>query len=274
MSTEASKIKKALRALFIIVKSPYKLNLILDSEDLYQKRLSKKFGLEDGLPLLHLEELFPDFQETVSPYAYLSGATMPIDIALLKAIARRQNAQRYFEIGTWRGESVANVASVVPECVTLNLSREEIINLTDNETYADAHAMFSKHLDNVTHLHGNSNTYDFTPHLHQYDLVFVDGDHHKSAVEKDTQTAFELLRDEKSVIVWHDYGYDPETIRWSVLAAIWEGTPEEKRKNLYHVANTMCAIYIPESFRTEKLTPFSTPKHFYEVSLRSVEFSK
>jgi predicted O-methyltransferase YrrM len=266
------KIEKACRALKLIFKHPYLLNLVLESEDVYKKKVSENYGLGDGLPLLHLETLFPGFQETVSPYAYLSGATMPIDIALLKSLARRQNAQSYFEIGTWRGESVANVAAVVPQCVTLNLSREEIVALTGDERYADAHARFSKHLDNVTHLQGNSQTFDFTPHRHHYDMVFIDGDHHSEAVKRDTQTAFELLRDEKSVIVWHDYGYDPETIRWSVLSAIWEGTPEAKRQHLYQVANTMCAVYIPESFQTEKLTPHATPKHYYEVSLRSVEF--
>ena len=264
------KIVKGFRALKLIIKFPYLLNSVLEHEDVYKKMVSNQFGLDDGLPLVHLETLFPDFQETVSPYAYLSGATMPIDIALLKAIARRQNVQNYFEIGTWRGESVANVASVVPNCVTLNLSREEIVKLTDNEIYADAHAMFSKNLDNVTHIQGNSQTFDFTPYKRQFDMVFIDGDHHSDAVKKDTQTAFELLRDNQSVIVWHDYGYDPETIRWSVLDAIWEATPEEKRRHLYQVANTMCAIYIPENFSTEKLVPHTKPKHYYEVSLKSI----
>ncbi|MBQ3734853.1 MAG: class I SAM-dependent methyltransferase [Bacteroidales bacterium] len=264
------KILAGLRALKLIIKFPYLLNLVLDSEDVFQKKVSKKYGLDEGLPLLRLEELFPDFTETVSPYAYLSGATMPIDIALLKMLARRRNVQRYFEIGTWRGESVANVAAVVPQCVTLNLSREEIIKLTDNERYADAHAFFSKNLDNVTHIEGNSQSFDFTPYKGQFDMVFIDGDHHSDAVKKDTQTAFELLRDEKSIIVWHDYGYDPETIRWSVLYAIWEGTPEEKRKHLYHVANTMCAVYLPEELPVGTLVPHALPEHYYEVTLKTV----
>ena len=264
------KVKKGLRAISLIFKHPYLLNLVLDSEDVYKEAFVRKYGLADGLPLLRLEELFPDFEATVSPYAYLSGATMPIDIALLKGIARRLGAQSYFEIGTWRGESVANVASVVPQCVTLNLSRKEILAINNNELYADAHAFFSKNLANVTHLEGNSQTFDFSTHKGQYDLVFIDGDHHYDAVKKDTQTAFELLRDEKSVIVWHDYGYDPETIRWSVLSAIWEGTPEEKRSRLYHVANTMCAVYLPSDFRTEKLVPHALPDHFYEVTLKAV----
>lgn len=266
------KIQKGLRALKLIMWHPYLLNNVLDDEEVCRERLCQKYALSEGLPLLRLETLFPDFAETVSPYAYLSGATMPIDIALLKALARRQNVRRYFEIGTWRGESVANVASVVPQCVTLNLSREDIIALTGDERYADAHAVFSRNIDNVTHLQGNSQTFDFTPHLHQYDMVFIDGDHHTEAVLKDTQTAFELLKDDKSVIVWHDYAYNPETVRWSVLSAIWQGTPEEKRPFLYHVANTLCAVYIPEQFQTETLVPFEWQKHFYEVKIKSIEF--
>jgi len=265
-----NKIQKGLRALKLIFRHPYLLNLVLDSEDVCREEFVRKYGMPNGLPQLQLEELFPDFEETVSPYAYLSGATMPIDIALLKAVASRIGAQAYFEIGTWRGESVANVAAVVPSCVTLNLSREEIVALTHDERYADAHAFFSRSLENVTHLSGNSQTFDFTPHHGRYDLVFIDGDHHSDAVRKDTQAAFELLRDDRSVIVWHDYGYDPETIRWSVLTAIWEGTPPEKRPNLYQVANTMCAIYIPGSFKSGTLVPHATPNHFYEVTLKSV----
>lgn len=265
-----NKIHKGLRALKLVLRHPYLLNNVLDDEEACKEQFCRKYAMPDGLPLLRLETLFPDFAETVLPYAYLSGATMPIDIALLKALARRQNVQKYFEIGTWRGESVANVAAVVTQCVTLNLSREDIIALTGNTRYADAHAMFSRDLDNVTHLQGNSQTFDFTSHLRQYDMVFIDGDHHSDAVLKDTQTAFQLLKDEKSVIVWHDYAYDPETVRWSVLSAIWEGTPEEKRPFLYHVANTLCAVYIPEHFQAETLVPFETVKHCFEVKIRSV----
>ena len=269
-----NKFQKGLKALKHIIRRPYLLNNVLNSEEVYQEQFIKKYNLPDGLPLLHLEVIFPGFEEVVSPYAYLSGATTPIDLALLKALARRQNAQHYFEIGTWRGESVANVAAVVPHCVTLNLSRENIIALTGNARYADAHAAFSKNLDNVTHLQGNSQTFDFTPHRRQYDLVFIDGDHHYEAVLKDTQTAFELLRNDKSVIVWHDYAYDPETIRWSVLSAIWEGTPTKKRPFLYHIAHTLCAVYIPEHFQTEVLVPFAQSKHFYEVGIKSIERRK
>lgn len=262
-----NKLQKGLKALGLIFRRPYLLNNVLNSEEVFREEFVRKHGLSDGLPLLHIEELFPDFEEVVSPYAYLSGATMPIDIALLKGLARRKNAQSYFEIGTWRGESVANVADVVPRCVTLNLSKEDILALTGDVRYAEAHAIYSRDLENVIHLQGNSQTFDFEPFRRQFDLVFIDGDHHHEAVAKDTATAFELLRDDNSVIVWHDYAYDPETVRWSVLSAIWEATPEEKRPFLYHVSNTLCAVYIPEHFKTGKLIPYVPQNRSFEVKL-------
>ena len=69
-------------------------------------------------------------------------------------------------------------------------------------------------------------TFDFADYYGKYDMVFIDGDHHYDSVKKDTETAFKLLKDNRSIIVWHDYGLDPETIRWDVLAAILDGSFE------------------------------------------------
>ena len=175
----------------------------------------------------------------------------------------------YFEIGTWRGESVANLADVAEHCVTFNLPKEDIIKQTDNQLYADLHSFFSKGLDNVEQLYGDSQTFDFGPHFGKYDMVFVDGDHHYESVKKDTETAFKLLKGERSIIVWHDYGLDPETIRWDVMGAILDGAPAEKRKHIYHVSNTLCAVYLPDDFATHKLVPYETPKKYFEIDIKT-----
>ena len=209
------------------------------------------------------------FQERVFPYAYLSGATMPIDIALLRALAKRYDVKEYLEIGTWRGESVANMAGVAQHCVTFNLPKEDIVRLTGNPQYADLHGFFSHMLGNVEQLYGDSQTYDFGPHFGKYDMVFIDGDHHYESVKKDTETAFRLLKGEHGIIVWHDYGLDPETIRWDVMMAILDGAPAEKRKHLYHVSNTLCAAYLPEDFPTHKLVPYETPRKYFEIDIKT-----
>ena len=264
-----NKLQKLTKAIGRIIKHPYLLNLVLQDKESNKEDVIRRYGFADGLPLLEINELFPDFSETANPYAYLSGATMPIDIALLRALAKRYAVKAYFEIGTWRGESVANVAEVVQRCVTLNLPKEDIVRLTENQQYADLHSFFSKNIGNVEQLYGDSQNYDFQVHYGQYDMVFVDGDHHYESVRKDTETAFKLLKGERSIIVWHDYGADPETIRWDVLGAILDGAPAEKRKHIYHISNTLCAVYLPEDLPSKKLVPYETPRKYFEINIKT-----
>ena len=185
-----NKLHKLTKALGRIIKHPYLLNLVLQDEGSNKDDVIRKYGLADGLPVIEINELFPDFEEVAKPYAYLSGATMPIDIALLRALAKRYEVKDYFEIGTWRGESVTNLAEVAEHCVTFNLPKEDIIKLTDNQLYADLHSFFSKDLGNVEQLYGDSQTFDFEPNFGKYDMVFVDGDHHYESVKKDTALSF------------------------------------------------------------------------------------
>lgn len=264
-----NKIQKFTKAIGRIIRHPHLLNLVLQDENSNKEDVIRKYGLQDGLPVVGIDDLFSDFEETAKPYAYLSGATMPIDIALLRALAKRYEVKDYFEIGTWRGESVANLAEVANHCVTFNLPKEDIVKLTGNQQYADLHGFFSKDLRNVEQIYGNSQTFNFGPHLGQYDMVFVDGDHHYESVKKDTETAFRLLKGERSIIVWHDYGLDPETIRWDVMGAILDGAPAEKRNHIYHISNTLCAVYLPDDFPTHKLMPYETPHKYFEINIKS-----
>ena len=264
------KLKKLCKALSLICKKPYLLNLVLESEPVMKEKLKNRYGMEDGFPVVDIDWFTGKFQGVAAPYAYLSGATTPIDIALLRILALRYHVERYFEIGTWRGESVANMAQVVPHCTTFNLPKEEIVRLTHDERYADLHGFFSRKMENVEHLTGNSLTYDFSALYGRFDMVFVDGDHHYEAVKKDTETAFKLLKGNDKIIVWHDYALDPETVRWEVMAAILDGCPSEKRGHLYHVSNTLCAVYLPEGPPCRKLVPFEPPQRCFEVDIRSV----
>ena len=78
----------------------------------------------------------------------------------------------------------------------------------------------------------------------KFDLIFVDGEHGFKAVKIDTRNVFALRKDANSNIVWHDYGYDTEDVRFEVLAAILSGIPKKEHSKLYHVSNTMCAVYL------------------------------
>src|SRR5262249_45824898 len=123
--------------------------LVLQLEEgLAQDRVRRKHGLSKGLRTIDLLDLFAGFDETVTPYAYLEGSSLPTDIALLRLLARRTDDCHYFEIGAWRGESLRNVASVARECVSLSLSGQHSLRGVPSE-WVDQFHFFSKDLPNV-----------------------------------------------------------------------------------------------------------------------------
>lgn len=264
-----NKLSKLLKAFSLILKQPSLLNKVLDDSDVNKTSVIEKDGLLNGLPVVDITALIPDFNETIDPFCYLDGGSTPIDIALLKGLAKKHQQCDYFEIGTWRGESAANVASVAKHCTTLNLSDNEMKEMGLDKKYIDLHRFFSKDIKNVTHLQGNSMTFDYKSLGQKFDLIFIDGDHHYEAVMKDTKNAFELLKDERSVIVWHDYGNNPNDIRWDVLRGILDGTPQHKKKKLYRVSNTLCAIYTDENLRSCKQERVETPDKSFVMTITS-----
>lgn len=138
------KIKKTLKAIAAIIKNPWLLNNVLADDAVWQQYLEKNYQIKNGLPVADINQLSPNFAETLDCVAFLDGSSLPTDFALLKLLTKRFNDCSYFEIGTWRGESVMNVAEDCKECYTLNLSKEEILSLGLSEKYADLHRFFSK----------------------------------------------------------------------------------------------------------------------------------
>jgi hypothetical protein len=76
---------------------------------------------------------------------------------------------------------------------------------------------------------------------------------------------------ENSIVIWHDYGKDPVTIVYETLAGILEGVPQNLHKNLYHVSNTLCAVYTTRKFPTSILKTPAIPNKKFKVTL---EYSK
>jgi len=264
-----SKISKLFKALSLIIKQPALLNKVLDDADVNRQQVISKYGLTKGLKTVDINTLFPDFDETVEPFCAMDGGSTPIDLALLKALVRNKKDCMYFEIGTWRGESAANAASLAKLCVTLNLPDEEMIQMGMDKEYVGLHRFFSKKMNNIIHLQANSQTYDFSEHHKKYDVVFIDGDHHYLSVKSDTQNAFKLLKDDSSVIVWHDYGNTPNNIRWDVLNGILDGTPTEKHQHLCRVSNTLCAIYTTQLVKAEHRKLYSEPNKYFSISVKT-----
>ena len=262
------KLSKTIEALGAIIRNPWLLNVVLADDSLWWKKLERANGIKNPFPVVDLFSFLGDEEQVLEPWAFLDGSSMPTDIALLKALAKRFNECSYFEIGTWRGESVANVASVAKECFTLNLSREEIMARGFDPRYADLHAHFSKELSNVKHLYGDTSTFNFSGLNKKFDLIFIDGDHSYPFVKSDTEKVFEHLIHDKSIVVWHDYAHSPERIRPEVMMGILEGVPEKFHSNLYHASNSMCAVFIREDFKIEDFQSPVKPTNNFRLKIK------
>ncbi len=237
----------------------------------YEKNIKEKYGIYQ-LPTIDLLDLVPGFHEKIDAYSYLTNTSLVTDILMIKALAKRFTDCAYLEIGCFRGESIACIADVVKDCTSLTLSEKEMRDFGFDEGYITSHAIYSKNKTNITNYLENSQTFDFGKlNGKKFDLIFVDGDHTYNGVKIDTANVFKLLKDENSIIVWHDYGFDTETVRHEVLQGILDGTPEQYRKNMYHVSNTMCAVFIRGNFKTTQLKYLSTPNKAFQVEVKAVK---
>ncbi|HOO99618.1 MAG TPA: class I SAM-dependent methyltransferase [Bacteroidales bacterium] len=256
----------------LLISSPWKIlnsGLNVQKEEYYHERNLKRYGM-DRLPTVDLCELFPCFSETVHNYTYLDGTSLPVDIMLLKSLARQYERCAYLEIGSWRGESLSNIYEVTDDCTSVTLSEAEMLQIGKNINYAKVHGIFTKNLKDLKTIEQNSRSFDFGSLNRKFDLIFIDGDHSYEGVLNDTRKTLSLRRNSKSVIVWHDYGMSTEMVRYSVLAGILDGIPKELHQNLYHVSNTLCAVYIENGSFNTYFTNFpSTPNKVFTIEMRA-----
>lgn len=260
------KLSKLLKALSLLIKQPSLINHILEADEVWKNYIIKNQLGENELPVVDIEELIPNFNETLDYFTFLGGGSIPTDIMLLKALAKQINDCTYFEIGTWRGESVVNVAQTAKQCYTLNLSKQELLELNLPQNFDVVQGFFSKGVSNIVHLEEDSLKFDFKGLNQKFDLIFIDGNHTFEYIKMDTQNVFKHLMHENTIVVWHDYAYTPEKLRPEVLSAIYEGVPKDLHFNLYHVSNTMCAIYTKQKINPKVFEAIKIPDKIFKVT--------
>lgn len=239
------------------------------TNDYWKEKVEKKYNLAKGLPVVDINDVFTDFEEEISMSTFSFGNSLFTDYAIIKGFCKKFENCNYFEIGTWKGESVANAASVSEKAMTLNLPDDEVRKFKLPEDYLNLIGHFSKNLPNVIHLKGNSLHYDFSSLNQKFDVVFIDGDHHYELVKNDTEKVFKHLLHEKSIVIWHDYAFNPEQVRYEVFLGLLDGLPKEKHKDIYHISDSSVAVYMKGEFKTRALKWFATPNKSFQIKLKS-----
>jgi predicted O-methyltransferase YrrM len=260
-------IGKALKAIGWIIRKPILLNRVLTDEDTWHKYVVKNHHLHRGLPVIEMNQVMNNERLTLGPMTFLDGGSLPTDMMLLAGLAESITDCRYFEIGTWRGESVSIVASRAKSCHTLCLTDEEMRAMGMHERTISSHRLFSKRNPRVIQLRGDSRTFDFGSLEQKFDLVFIDGDHHYDFILSDTRNVFKYLVHEETVVVWHDYGFHPDQVRFEVMAAILDGIGPEKAPRVYHVAHTKCALFTGKEYPSLPADFPVVPQEYYSMEL-------
>ena len=260
------KLGKAIKALWWIARRPVLLNRVLTDEDTWQAYVKENHSMK-GLPVIPMNQLVPSGSVSLGPMTFLDGGSLPTDMMLLAGLAGEINECAYFEIGTWRGESVAMVASRAKSCHTLCLTDDQMRAMGMHDTTIESHRLFSRNLENVTQIRGDSRHFDYATLDRKFDLLFIDGDHHYDFILSDTRNVFKHLVHENSVVVWHDYGHHPDRVRYEVMAAILDGVGADRAENVYHVAHTKCAVYTGKEYPSEPSIFPVIPKEYYTLEL-------
>lgn len=269
--TNKQRIKTIYDILRKIIKKPASIFLVLKDETEFEENLQKKYGITK-LPTANINQFLLNGKESIGHYTFLDGSSMITDLALLKSIAKSIPNCEYLEIGMWRGESIMNVAENAAHCTSVNLSPQDIIAMGLDAKYAQLHGCLIKNQSNIKTVHANSMHFDFATLNQKFDLIFIDGDHSYEGVKSDTSKVYDLLKDENSIIVWHDYGYNPEVTRHSVMAAIMDGLPSEAHQYLYHVSNTICAIYTKRKIEASIQNSPVKPDKVFKVEFQTYPF--
>lgn len=222
--------------------------------------------------LADIHDIVGPIDESIKSYTYLDGTSRTSDIAFLKAICRQYEDCNYLEIGSWRGESLVNVADVTKKCTSVSLSKKEMVEIGLSKEDAEALSLLSRDLKNVKHIEANSRTFDFDSLDEKFDVIFIDGDHSYEGVKSDTKKAFNLLRDDKSVIVWHDCGFSMQDLRFESITAIYDACSAEQFENFYRVSNTMCGIYTRKQIKTGSEAFKAYPNKVFDVHIKSSDF--
>ncbi len=141
-----------------------------------------------------------------------------LELVVVNNLISAYQPKKIFEIGTFEGRTTLNMASNCPDdaiVYTLDLSKEKINSAVlpiapGDKQFINKEKPGSKYRDSdverkIVQLLGDSAIFDFTFFYNTIDFVFVDGSHSYEYVLNDSKIAIQLLKNQKGIILWHDY---------------------------------------------------------------------
>jgi predicted O-methyltransferase YrrM len=248
------------------------VNMLLYNKS--QEEKLKIIGIE-SLPEVSPGEFFSIFEndyKTLKIITDFSTGISPVnDYYFLCRLAKCLKAENYFEFGTWLGLSARNISETMGSQTTI-YTLDIPPDHPDIKTYGIPQSIFgnyAKGLKNVHFLQSDSKSFDFSVYKGKIDLVFVDGNHSVEYVESDTRNALTLLRNESSVIAWHDYMVLGE-VNKEVLCGILNAIPENERKHLFYLKQSNMAIFSRSfNFKAKSPVKWEIPESAFILEIKS-----
>jgi hypothetical protein len=263
MKFNNSKFYKLILAIKLLLLNPRVAFVML-----YEKNYQLHGAKHGFFNTISLDQIYNGKFPQIKYVSFLGGGSGPTDYLLLLLLAKKYDSLNYLEIGSWRGESIRNILELDNCKRAVSLTLDSFKYYYVNKSIYESSNVFLNYDDHrLKQVYADSTNFDFSA-LGKFDLVFIDGDHSYDAILSDTKNALNLLRDDSSVIVWHDYSYDNDhSVRNTTLNAIKDSIPNNYHKYLYYVENTMSAIYSKQKFNS------SQPKEIGNHTIPSKYFS-
>ncbi len=240
-----------------------------------QNTVLAKYGIEK-LPIVKPSDFFSKYPRTkgddsitiTSDFSY--GISPENDYYFLCRIAKAINTKRYFEIGTWLGLSARNISDNLgddAEVFSLDIPFDHpemaVFGIPEH-----IFGYYAKEKKNVTFLKSDSKLFNHVEYNKSIDLVFIDGNHSQEYVENDTRIGLELMKNNSSIIAWHDYVILGETNK-NVLCGILNSVPTEMHKHIIHLQQSNMALYSPSfDFTPIKDKRWDIPESTFTVEMK------
>jgi predicted O-methyltransferase YrrM len=262
-----------LRGAALVLRDPRRLAVLAsepagEREEAFQREATALFG---GVPRsVPFEGFLTPSGDALSAFTFLDDTSTVADLLLLRALVGRYGARTMLEIGTFRGESALAVASAGASVVTVSLPDEVMLAGRAERSWVDAHRTLSTGHPNITHAFGDSAVLDTSPYREWADILFIDGDHSRRAIEVDTRRFWDTRSRRVGAVVWHDAFFSPLVPRWEVLAGIAAGVPAAYRSQIVHVSNTLCLAWLPDADSLPTVSRSYVPRVVYSVNVAPV----